>query len=131
MSQDTALALLQTAAAETEEQSDAYVKQFLDKQLAVDAFLDQFLATRKSMHLRKVKADKMVELARHHRQSVTGGGAGGMSNRPYSGFYPSGGSPSLPPYPSGGASSHVPYPMSPSMIMPMPGQFNHNHFSRP
>lgn len=118
MNEDTALALLQTAAAESEEQSEALVKQLLDKELTVEAFLEPFLVSRKSMHLRKVKAEKMVELARQTRQSFTAT----TPQRPYSAFYPSG-SPSMLPYPSGGT-PHAPYPMSPSMIMPMPGQFN-------
>lgn len=122
MNEDTALALLQAAAAESEELSEAIVKQMLDKELAVEAFIEQFLVSRKSMHLRKVKAEKMVELARQTRQSFSA-----TPNRPYSAFYPSG-SPSMLPYPSAGG-SQAPYPMSPGMIMPMPGQFN--HYPRP
>lgn len=117
MNQDTALALLQTAAAESEELSEAIVKQMLDKELTVDGFIEQFLAARKAMHLRKVKAEKMVELARQTRQ-----GFSGTPNRPYSAFYPSP-SPSNAPY-SSPSGSQVPYPMSPGIIMPMPGQFN-------
>lgn len=116
--QDVALALLQAAAATSEEDSDAVVKQFMDKEVVVDAFLEQFIKTRKTMHLRKLKADKMVELIRRTNQSVDGGGGG---QRPYSGFY---GAPAMPYPPPGGAS--VPYPMGPMMGMPMPGQFGSN-----
>ncbi|KAJ6636248.1 Vacuolar protein sorting-associated protein 37B, partial [Pseudolycoriella hygida] len=64
MNQDTALALLQTAAAESEEASERIVKQFLDKELQIDGFLEQFMVSRKTMHLRKLKAEKMNELIR-------------------------------------------------------------------
>lgn len=115
MSQDTALALLQTAAAECEEESDQIVKQLMDKELAIDAFLDSFMTSRKTMHLRKLKADKMVELVRQSKlQNSMGGG-----HQPYTGFYPA--QPSSVPYPPAGG--NVPYPMGPMMHMPMPGKF--------
>lgn len=127
ISQDTAHALLQTAAAESEEQSEQIVKQLMDKELPIEQFLEQFLSARRTMHLRKVKADKMDELARQLRQSAALGGGGGGGARPYSGFYPA----STPnaattPYPPamGGAhNSAVPYPRGPIMHMPMPGQY--------
>ncbi|KFB43514.1 AGAP003731-PA-like protein [Anopheles sinensis] len=59
---DTVMALLQTAAAESEEESEALVKQFLDGELSTDAFLEQFMGVRKLMHTRKLKAEKMVDL---------------------------------------------------------------------
>lgn len=111
MNQDTALALLQAASATSEEESDAVVKQFMDKEVVIDAFLEQFIRTRKTMHLRKLKADKMIELIRQSKQSVD-------QHRPYSGFYPA---PAMPYPPVGGGA--VPYPMGPMMGMPMPGQF--------
>lgn len=103
MSQDTALALLQTAAAESEEESEGIVKQFMDKEINVDNFLEVFQATRKTMHLRKLKADKMSELMRNTSAPATGGFGG------YPGYPPVTGS--------------VPYPTGP-MPMPMPG-FRH------
>lgn len=115
MNQDTALALLQTAAAESEEESESIVKQLMDKELQIDAFLDKFMSSRKTMHLRKLKADKMVELVRQNKQQFSSG-IGGMGGQvPYTGFYPS-----SVPYPTTG---NTPYPMGPMMHMPMPGQF--------
>lgn len=109
MNQDTALALLQTAAAESEEESDKIVKQLLDKELQIDGFLEQFMASRKIMHLRKLKAEKMSELIRK-------GGTNSISG--YSnfnrGFYP------YPP--SSGSGGNVPYPIG-MMNMPMPGKY--------
>uniref|UniRef100_A0A1Q3F9X9 Putative vacuolar protein sorting 37b n=1 Tax=Culex tarsalis TaxID=7177 RepID=A0A1Q3F9X9_CULTA len=116
---DTVLALLQTAAAESEEESEQIVKQFLDNEIAIDVYLDKFMSSRKTMHSRKLKAEKMTELVRN--------GPGGGSQQPLqrpnfgspyppaphagSGFYPP------PPAPNPGA---VPYPLGP-VIMPMPG----------
>lgn len=62
MSLDTTLALLQAAAAESEEESEAISENFLSGEITVDAFLEQYLKKRKSAHLRRVKAEKMVEL---------------------------------------------------------------------
>lgn len=104
--QDTALALLQTAAAESEENSENIVKQLMDKELLIDAFLETFLISRKTMHLRKLKADKMSELVKRNKQ-------GSGITQPYTGFYPP---------PSGG---QVPYPMGPIMGMPLPSNFSH------
>lgn len=120
VSQETALALLQTAAAESEEASEAIVKQFTDNEINVEAFLEEFLPARKTMHLRKLKAEKMQELMR--RQSQQGGpnpaprnigGGPAYGNIASSGFYPA----PRPPYGSG---SGVPYPMGPMMPMPPP-----------
>lgn len=102
MNQDTALALLQTAAAESEEASEQIVKQFLDKELPIDGFLEQFMVSRKTMHLRKLKAEKMNELIRK----------GGVNNFNRS-FYPY--------QPTIGGGGNVPYPVG--INMPMPGNF--------
>ncbi|EEB12931.1 conserved hypothetical protein [Pediculus humanus corporis] len=59
---DTALALLQAAAAESEEKSEDIADQFYNKVIEMDEFLEQFQSERKLMHLRRVKADKMKEL---------------------------------------------------------------------
>lgn len=65
--EDTIQALLETSAAETEEDSEKIVRQFLDKDITVDIFLESFMDSRKLMHLRKFKADKMRELIRNPR----------------------------------------------------------------
>lgn len=59
--------MLETSAAQTEEESEKIVRQFLDKDITVDAFLETFMDSRKLMHLRKFKADKMRELIRNPR----------------------------------------------------------------
>jgi ESCRT-I complex subunit VPS37 len=103
--------LLQTSAAESEEQSEELVKQFLDNELTVDLFMEKFMGQRKEMHLRKVKVDKMKDIIRQPHRNA----GGGMYPQPGSGFYPPApmhGSPGMP---------NVPYPMGPTM--PMPGIF--------
>lgn len=114
---------MQTAAAESEDASEAIVKQLMDKELSVEQFLEQFLAARKTMHMRKVKADKMDELARQMRQSAALSNGG--SARPYSSFYPQS-PPGGAPYPMGGGSAgaQAPYPRGPIMHMPQPGQYS-------
>lgn len=104
------MALLQTKAAECEETSDQSLSKLTSKETTVEEFLDTFLDTRKEMHLRKLKVDKMVELIQQQKNAIRGGigGIGGTRPAPYpSNFY---GTP-------GGA---VPYPTGPYQ-MPMPG----------
>lgn len=82
--EDTIQALLETYAAQSEEESEKIVRSFLDKEIAVDAFLDNFMTIRKLMHLRKFKADKMKELIRNPRvdSSVPYPIGGGMMPMP-------------------------------------------------
>ncbi|XP_071448725.1 vacuolar protein sorting-associated protein 37B [Hetaerina americana] len=125
LSSDTTLALLQTAAAETEEESETLANKFLDGDIEVDAFLDQFAILRKLMHLRRVKADKMAEiLTKIHQDQQKG-----VDSSP---FLPPTLSPSVnnahPSVPAAGApfvphpSGATPYPLGP-ISMPMPGSF--------
>ncbi|XP_052846105.1 vacuolar protein sorting-associated protein 37C [Drosophila gunungcola] len=104
---ETALALLQTAASESEEQTEEMVKKFNDSDLGVEAFLEEFLASRRTMHLRRLKAEKMQDLMRKQRQ-----GPPPNASLPTYGNLPSGGF-----YPSAGGSA--PYPMM-GPLMPMP-----------
>lgn len=120
MSKDTALALLQTAAAQCEEESDKFVKQLLDKELPIEAFLEQFMTSRKTMHLRKLKAEKMTELVRRNSSAAAAGGSPYPSQPANTGFYPQN-----VPYPAAGG--NMPYPMA-NMHMPMPGQYSASTF---
>ncbi|XP_026755001.1 vacuolar protein sorting-associated protein 37B [Galleria mellonella] len=113
ISPDTTLAVLQTTAAETEEESEKMAQDFLSGKIEVDKFLEDFEPIRKKMHLRKFKAEKMSELLRTGNQTSYGNGL----SKPYI-PYPSYGTPQ-------GAPS-VPYPTG-AFNMPMPGMFR-NHF---
>ena len=100
MTAETALDLLQTTAAETEEESESIAEKFLAGDMEVDEFLEQFLSRRKLMHLRKVKVDKLKELIRKTHFSSGGLGYPVTSNFP-------------------GIAPSIPYPTGP-MLMPMP-----------
>lgn len=115
LSHDTALALLQSAAVEAEDASEKIFQQFLDKEETnVSNFIDEFIESRKTMHDRKLKADKMVELGRNQGNRIG----------PQNNFYPSPGA-NLP-YPMNPQGGSAPYPMGPSM--PMPGGFYRPQF---
>ncbi|KAH8315010.1 vacuolar protein sorting-associated protein 37B [Drosophila kikkawai] len=104
---ETALALLQTAASESEEQTEEMVKKFNDSDLGVEAFLEEFLAIRRTMHLRRLKAEKMQDLMRKQRQGpLPAASLPAYGNVASGGFYPS-------------AGGSAPYPMM-GPLMPMP-----------
>ncbi|KAH8344084.1 hypothetical protein KR084_004153 [Drosophila pseudotakahashii] len=102
---ETALALLQTAASESEEQTEEMVKKFNDSDLGVEPFLEEFLASRRTMHLRRLKAEKMQDLMRKQRNGPPNASLPAYGNVPSGGFYPS-------------AGVSAPYPLGPMMPMP-------------
>ncbi|GFG35660.1 hypothetical protein Cfor_11448 [Coptotermes formosanus] len=114
MTLETTLALLQTAAAESEEESEAIAEKFLDGNLDIDNFLEQFTARRKVMHLRRVKADKMTEILTRQRNASS-------AARSYTHHI----APSHIPLPP--VTGSVPYPV-PGVYMPMPGSYGSNVF---
>lgn len=130
---DTVMALLQTAAAESEEESETLVKQFLDGELSADAFLEQFMGVRKLMHTRKLKAEKMVDLI------IKAKGQSLDISTPLAGFHllnlgqytpPTSASPSgfeQPPS-SSGSPAYVPYPLESNSIPYPPGMFQSPRF---
>lgn len=89
----------------------------MDKELSIDEFLDQFLTSRKTMHLRKIKSEKMSDLLRQQLAQQRGSTAAYPNIN--SNFYPTPPS-NLLPYSSAGSS--MPYPMGP-IHMPMPGVY--------
>lgn len=127
---DTALALLQTKAAESEESSEKAATKFQEKEITIEEFLEQFQSTRKEMHLRKLKIEKMIELMRQ-QPSINRNGApypnpnqipsGLPYSRPAPGYPPSN---FYPPPMSGPAPQYPPGPYG----MPMPNQMFQRHF---
>lgn len=89
-------------------------ERFLEGETDVDSFLDQFQTTRKLMHLRRVKADKMSDLL----SKQTSATSAGPTSAPYPTF-PTGGVPYYPPAPPVGG---APYPMG-AFNMPLPGGY--------
>lgn len=106
MTANTALDLLQAAAAEIEEESEKVAEKFLAGDIEVDEFLEQFLSRRKLMHLRKVKVDKFRDIIR--KSSHTS---------PYCTSNFPGIAPSIP-YPTGPVSMPMPVPSGPSLYRP-------------
>lgn len=122
MSIETALALLQTAASEMEEESDKVAQKFLDNDSELDDFLEQFLAKRKIMHLRLVKAEKLSKILT--RDPVYSNAPNYINTPPMnlnSNYFP--GMPSNP------APAAMPYPTGPiGMPMPPMGGYFQNHY---
>lgn len=101
---ETVLALLQTAAAESEEKSDGIASKFQETAINIDEYLEKFMIERKLMHSRKLKTEKMLEIMRKQSSNQ-----GPENNRlPYQ----------MPNYPANfyNAPTYAPYGM------PMPGQ---------
>lgn len=61
---DAKLSVLQLATAEIEEESEKIAETFLNGESDIEDFLEQFISRRKTMHLNKVKTDKMSEMIR-------------------------------------------------------------------
>ncbi|XP_062399141.1 VPS37B subunit of ESCRT-I a [Sardina pilchardus] len=59
---DTLLALLQAEGAKIEEETENMADSFLDGNIALDGFIDEYRNKRKLAHLRRVKIDKLHEL---------------------------------------------------------------------
>ncbi|EFA04908.1 vacuolar protein sorting-associated protein 37C [Tribolium castaneum] len=116
LSLETSLALLQTAASEMEEKSDKLVKSFLENEIDLENFLDEFLTKRRQVHLRLIKAEQLSKI-------ISRGPMGGTSNYVNA--------PAIPinsNYFPGVPSQNVPYPTGP-IGMPMPGlNYFQNHF---
>jgi ESCRT-I complex subunit VPS37 len=77
----------------------AFAEKYLSGEIELDPFIEQFLVTRKQMHLRRVKADKMSEI---------------LASSPTQGYPPP--IPSRLPYPVHSA----PYPVADIPGMPRP-----------
>lgn len=121
MSLETALALLQTAASEMEEESETTAKKYLDNEMEIDEFLDQFLTKRKLMHLRLVKAEKLSKLL---QRDPTLSNIPNYVNAPPVNINSS----YFPGIPMGGG-ANVPYPTGPlNMPMPPGASYFQNHY---
>ncbi|KAL2092453.1 hypothetical protein ACEWY4_012251 [Coilia grayii] len=59
---DTLLALLQAEGAKIEEETENMADSFLDGNISLDAFIDEYQSKRKLAHLRRVKIDKLQEV---------------------------------------------------------------------
>ena len=65
---DEAIVLVQSAAGQSEEESESMVEKFMDGALDPESFIECFQTKRKEAHLRKMKAEKMKELVAKQKQ---------------------------------------------------------------
>lgn len=125
------MALLQTKAADSEENSDKASTKFQEKQITTEEFLEQFQSTRKEMHLRKFKIEKMIELIRQQPTNNRDGAPYPNPNSIPGGLPYSRPAPGYPPpshfYPSPMSGHAQQYPPG-SFGMPMPNQMFQRHF---
>jgi len=100
------------AVAQKEQESDRIADDFLNRELTLETFLEQFLPCRTAMHLRRVKADKIVELLKRREPNHISNSA------PYNNIEPSNFSSNLyrPP---------IPYPLGHDNGMPTPSLFRY------
>lgn len=103
---ETTLALLQTAAAQAEEESEKVASSFLDGERTVESFLEEFVEVRKLAHLRRIKAEKMTELLTRRLPRPMGGAPSRPAPPAPAYPLPPVGGP-LAPYPT----THYPMPM--------------------
>ncbi|XP_019394403.1 PREDICTED: vacuolar protein sorting-associated protein 37B isoform X1 [Crocodylus porosus] len=59
---ETLLALLQTEGAKIEEDTENMAEKFLDGEVALDSFIDEYQSKRKLAHLRRVKIEKLQDM---------------------------------------------------------------------
>lgn len=119
---DAILALLQSAASEIERETDDVAEKFLNGDIKLENYLEQYPGRRKLMHLRKAKVEKMTELV-SRRNSYKSPSA---SSRSITTITPNNVRNVYPPNYSNAPVS-VPYPIEP-INMPMPTSYLHNHF---
>lgn len=69
---DILLALLETEAAKTEEQSENLSEQLLTSKIDIGNFTDTYMTMRTQMYQRKVKADKLLEMMHQQPNGFAG-----------------------------------------------------------
>lgn len=122
-------AVLQTMAAESEEQAEELASDFCDKKMAVDEFLSRYIPCRVLGHKRRVKVEKMGELLRDSAAPWSTAPAASSGVDPFAASRVGPGPPPAAPAPYP-APAHVPYPAPyPSgsgFGMPMPNLYRPN-----
>nr|XP_054749203.1 vacuolar protein sorting-associated protein 37B-like isoform X2 [Lytechinus pictus] len=121
---DAAKVMLETSATKTEEESEEIAEEFLNGNLPLSDFVEQFIQRRSMAHIRRIKSDKMQELLRNSSRTnlpaaqnvdipmTTPMGYTPMPTRP---------APAVPP--ATGSQMHMYYPGYPSHTpAPVPAQ---------
>ncbi|XP_020648020.3 vacuolar protein sorting-associated protein 37C [Pogona vitticeps] len=115
MQPSTLLDLLQVEGQKIEEESEVMAEKFLEGDVPLETFLEQFSSMRKLSHLRRVKVEKLQEVLRKSQSSQEPANSNAFSQQP---------PPSIPSQPAvqqlqdhsaGGASYPLPYGLSPFM----------------
>lgn len=106
-------------------------EKFLSGNLKIEEFLDQFISRRKTMHLRKAKAEKMLELV-SRQLSLKGSSLGQQAASRISVVSQNNNHFQVPNYSNAPvtvpySSNNTPYPLGP-VNMPMPNNYTPNHF---
>ncbi|KAM9278567.1 vacuolar protein sorting-associated protein 37C isoform 1-T4 [Morus bassanus] len=113
MHPQTLLDLLQVESQKIEEESEKMAEKFLEGEVPLETFLEQFSVMRKLSHLRRVRVEKLQEILRKSEASQEPGRDSQQQPPP-----PVPGPADLPkpqPFPSGAPSFPLPYSPAPSM----------------
>ncbi|XP_027314806.1 vacuolar protein sorting-associated protein 37C [Anas platyrhynchos] len=108
------LDLLQVESQKIEEESEKMAEKFLEGEVALESFLEQFSVMRKLAHLRRVRVEKLQEIL---RKSAAPQEPGGDSKQQQQQLppQPPADTPKPQPVPSGAPSFPLPYSTAPSM----------------
>lgn len=68
---DAAKVMLETSATKTEEESEEMADEFLDGNIPLSNFVEQFIQMRMIAHIRRMKSDKMQELLKNNPSSTS------------------------------------------------------------
>ncbi|KFZ50778.1 Vacuolar protein sorting-associated protein 37C, partial [Antrostomus carolinensis] len=101
MNPQTLLDLLQVESQKIEEESEKMAEKFLEGEVPLETFLEQFSMMRKLSHLRRVRVEKLQEILR----KLEGSKEPGRDSQP----------PKPQPFPSGSPSFPLPYSPTPNM----------------
>ncbi|NWH68589.1 VP37C protein, partial [Geococcyx californianus] len=108
MQPQTLLDLLQVESQKIEEESEKMAEKFLEGEVPLETFLEQFAVMRKLSHLRRVRVEKLQEILRKSEASQEPGRDSGQHLPPHVPEPPK-------PFPSGAPSFPLPYSPAPSM----------------
>jgi len=116
---DTTLALMQTAAAQAEEESEDIANAFLSNEMSFDSFIKDFIDKRKLSHLRRIKTEKMMECVRSDNNNrANNANISTSSSNLYQPLRPAPLPPSLPFAANNMNPGFTPYPVYGSQMMP-------------
>ncbi|KAF7245356.1 Vacuolar protein sorting-associated protein 37C [Varanus komodoensis] len=116
MKPDTLLNLLQVEGQKIEEESEIMAEKFLEGEVPLETFLEQFSSMRKLSHLRRVKVEKLQEVLRKRQSSQESANSTDF-NHQHPSDIPPGPVTQQPQHSSAGAPP-FPLPYSPSPCMP-------------